>query len=283
MTETKNAYPEAVRVAREYYNSNDADRFYFTIWGGQDIHIGIYETPDEDIAVASQRTVEVMAKRLGTLRPGAHILDMGAGYGGTARALVRKHGCTVLALNLSEVENRRDRELNAEAGLTDAIEVVDGSFEAVPADDASFEVVWSQDAFLHGSDRSRILDEAARVMKPGAEMVFGDPMQADDCPEGVLQPILDRLFLPNLGSPAFYRAEAKRLGLEDLGFEEHTDQLVNHYRRVLAETERRQAEIEAAGVSRDYIHRMKKGLRHWIEGGEKGWLAWGVFHLRKPA
>ena len=28
-----------VSTARDYYNSDDADNFYFMIWGGEDIHI----------------------------------------------------------------------------------------------------------------------------------------------------------------------------------------------------------------------------------------------------
>ncbi|MDH5777270.1 MAG: SAM-dependent methyltransferase, partial [Gammaproteobacteria bacterium] len=38
------AYSEAVATARDYYNSEDADNFYNIIWGGEDIHIGLYES-----------------------------------------------------------------------------------------------------------------------------------------------------------------------------------------------------------------------------------------------
>jgi sarcosine/dimethylglycine N-methyltransferase len=34
-------------------------------------------------------------------------------------------------------------------------------------------------------------------------------------------------------------------------------------------------------VSRQYIDNMKKGLQHWVDGGNKGYLTWGVFHFRK--
>ena len=47
------SYSQAVRTAQEYYNSEDADTFYATIWGGEDIHIGLYESEDEPIADAS--------------------------------------------------------------------------------------------------------------------------------------------------------------------------------------------------------------------------------------
>ncbi|TVQ54677.1 MAG: methyltransferase domain-containing protein [Phycisphaerales bacterium] len=275
-------YSQAVSTAREYYNSDDADNFYFTIWGGEDIHIGLYQSDDEPIADASRRTVEQMAARLSNLHESARVIDLGAGYGGSARYLAKKYGCHVIALNLSEVENERDRQMNREQKLDHLIDVVDASFESVPAEKASFDIVWSQDAFLHSGERVKVLKEIDRILKPGGELVFTDPMQADDCPEGVLQPILDRIHLETLGSPAFYREQAKKLGWEEVGFEEHTHQLVNHYSRVLAETERREEEI-AGVVSREYIDRMKKGLGHWIEGGKKGYLSWGIFHFRKPS
>ena len=40
----------AVRTAREYYNSAEADNFYFTVWGGEHIHMGIYDSPGDSIA-----------------------------------------------------------------------------------------------------------------------------------------------------------------------------------------------------------------------------------------
>ena len=47
----------AVDIARDYYNSDDADHFYFHVWGGEDIHVGLYAHDDEAIAPASHRTV----------------------------------------------------------------------------------------------------------------------------------------------------------------------------------------------------------------------------------
>jgi len=279
---TQAEFTGAVATARDYYNSTDADNFYHTIWGGEDIHIGVYAAVDEAIVPASRRSVEHLAKRIEGLDASKTVLDIGAGFGGAARYLAKTFGCRVVALNLSEVENERDREKNREQGLTDLIEVVDGSFEAVPKPDASFNVVWSQDAILHSGDREQVLREVVRVLKPGGQFVFSDPMRADDCPEGVLQPILDRIHLSDLGSPGFYRKTAAKLGLEEVGFEPMTEHLVTHYSRVLEATEARRDELKGV-VSDDYVERMKKGLGHWVEGGRKGYLAWGIFSFRKPA
>ncbi len=287
-------YSEPVTVAREYYNSQDADTFYSTIWGGEDIHIGLYESAADPIREASRRTVERMAAHLvgGPGLPGlsggggmslskyTRIIDIGAGYGGAARYLAEAYGTPVVALNLSEVENQRDREINQEQGLEHLIEVVDASFEEIPFDDKSFSVVWSQDALLHSGDRRRVLEEATRVLAPRGRFVFTDPMMADDCPRGVLQPILDRIHLETLGSPGFYRRELARLGCREIAFEDQTNQLVNHYSRVLSETEAHSVPLSGR-VSEEYLERMKRGLRHWIDGGANGHLVWGIFHFEK--
>ena len=273
-------YSTAVSTARDYYNSEDADNFYFSIWGGEDIHIGLYESENEAIADASRRTVERMASLPQPVDEASQVLDIGSGYGGAARYLAKEYGCRVTALNLSDVENERNRQLCCEQGLDGLVTVVDGNFEDLPFDDATFDLVWSQDAFLHSGRRESVFAEAARVMKPGGELVFTDPMQADDCPAGVLQPILDRIHLESLGSPRFYRAMADRYGLKEVKFDDLTEHLVTHYDRVLAETETQQDQL-AGEISSEYLVRMKRGLQHWVDGGRSGYLAWGIFHFRR--
>ncbi|MFU8878114.1 MAG: SAM-dependent methyltransferase [Wenzhouxiangellaceae bacterium] len=281
----KRRYSEAVETARDYYNSSDADNFYFHIWGGEDIHIGLYRSDDEPIAEASRRTVRHMTDLLERenieLDDKTHVLDLGAGYGGSMRHLARQFGCRCVALNLSEVENKRDREINREQGLDHLIEVVDGDFTSLPYDSNSFDVIWSQDAFLHSGDREKVLAEAVRVLKPGGRLIFTDPMQSDDAPVDRLQPIYDRIHLDSLGSPGFYRQTLQQLGLEEAAFEDHTPQLPRHYARVRQELVSNQSELLDKGVSRDYIERMQSGLQHWVDGGNKGDLAWGIFLFRK--
>lgn len=275
------AYSQAVKTAQDYYNSDDADNFYFHIWGGQDIHIGSYASADEDIATASQRTVSNMAAQLHGIGADTRVIDIGAGYGGAARWLAQTHLCHVSCLNLSEAQNARNRVLTDAAGLTDLIEVTDGSFEDIPCPDAQFDVAWSQDAILHSGRRARVLEEIDRVLKPGGQFIFTDPMQSDDCPPGVLQPVLDRIHLETLGSPGFYRQEAQRLGWQEVDVIDLTAQLLTHYSRVREELAGRREELSDK-VSDAYIERMIQGLGHWVDAARNGYLAWGILHFRKP-
>lgn len=268
----------AVETARTYYNSDDADTFYRTIWGGEDIHVGLYREPDEDIAAASRRTVEQMAALVG-VRADEQVLDLGSGYGGAARHLARTHGAEVSCLNLSEVENERNRAMTREQGLDERISVTDGAFESLPFDDDRFDVVWSQDAFLHSADRSQVIEEATRVLRPGGRIVFTDPMAADGADGDALAPILARIQLETMATPGFYRDTLAAAGATAIAFEDHAEQLPVHYGRVLDELTERESELDGM-VSPDYITRMKTGLQHWVDGGRAGNLAWGIFHAR---
>lgn len=271
---------EAVERAEAYYDSGEADAFYQTVWGGQDIHIGLYRDDVEPIADASRRTVETMANRLNKADGTTRVLDLGAGYGGSSRYLADQFGCHATCLNLSETQNALNRTLTADAGLTDRVRVVYGDFENIPEPDDSFDIVWSQDAILHSGNRTRVLDEVRRVLVPGGQFIFTDPMQSDDCPEGVLQPILDRIQLSTLASIGFYRAELGARGFEETGTEPLTDQLRMHYSRVgQALKDRYDEAVKLSGQT--YVDNMIKGLQHWVDGADRGYLAWGIMDFQR--
>jgi sarcosine/dimethylglycine N-methyltransferase len=120
-----------------------------------------------------------------------------------------------------------------------------------------------------------------RVLKAGGEFIFTDPMQADDCPAGVLQPVLNRIHLDSLGSLDFYRQQARRLGWEELGVVDLTPQLVTHYTRVRQELAKRR-EALTGKVSDEYMDRMIQGLGYWVDAGDNNYLSWGILHFYKP-
>ncbi len=273
-------YTQAVDTARDYYNSSDADRFYATIWGGEDIHVGLYEKENDSIFDASRRTVEKMASLLMKIDAKSRVLDIGSGYGGSARYLTKTYGCQVGCLNLSEIQNKRNRELNIQEGLSLAINVVDGSFEDIPLPDGSVDIVWSQDAILHSGDRKRVIEEVVRVLAKGGQFIFTDPMQREGCPSSALQPILDRIHLDSLGSIPYYQQITSKLGLKEVQIVDLSEQLANHYGRVLKEINANRNTLIRV-CSEEYVDKMKEGLQHWIDGGKVGNLTWGILHFKK--
>lgn len=273
-------YSEVVSTARDYYNSHDADQFYATIWGGEDIHIGLYENEADLIVDASRRTVKKMTAMLNDVDSRSRILDIGSGYGGSARYLAERYGCHITCLNLSEVQNQRNRDLNRARGLDMLINVVDGSFEELSLPDRTVDIAWSQDALLHSGERPRVFAEVGRVLNSGGFFIFTDIMQSDTCPKQALKPILKRIHLDSLGSLANYRKFASCVGLKEVDWIDLSPQLANHYGRVLREVETNYAELRR-NCSEDYLEQMKIGLQHWVDGGKAGHLNWGIMLFRK--
>lgn len=267
-----------VETTKTYYDSTDADEFYYTIWGGEDIHVGIYELADESIFQASKRTIQTMVSHLPPITESTRILDLGAGYGGAARYLAARFQCQVDCLNLSETENARNEEKNKAVRLDSHITVTAGNFEQPPYANDTFDIVWSEEAFLHSSNKGKVFEQTKRMLKTGGQFIFTDPMKTDDCPNEVLQPILDRIHLEELSSVKRYRELAAKHGFRVKKVVEMPDQLVNHYSAVLRELNHREHRLKKT-VSTEYIERMKKGLQYWIDGGKKGYLNWGILHF----
>ena len=270
----------AVETAEAYYDSSQADAFYQTIWGGQDIHIGIYSGADEPIADASRRTVATMADQLVGISATTRILDLGAGYGGSARYLAERFGCHVTCLNLSINQNERNRALNKKNDLDGLITVVEGNFEDIPFPENSFDVAWSQDAIVHSADRELVVQEVVRVLNDKGEFIFTDLMQTYDCPKSILKPVLDRIQLDSLGSFGFYVEKGRKLGVRKTEVQNLSEHLTTHYQRVMEETQDRYDEmVESCG--KEYIDKMIEGLKHWVEAGKNNYLSWGIVHMNK--
>ncbi|WP_223635539.1 SAM-dependent methyltransferase [Rhodobacter sp. TJ_12] len=273
--------PAAQARTESYYDSLEAETFYAHLWGGEDLHIGIFDGTD-DIRTASDNTIAAMLARLPQLGPTAQVLDMGAGYGGAMRMVVGRTGCRATCLNLSRRQNARNLCKIEEAGLQSLITVRHGMFEDVPAPDGQFDVVWSQDAFLHSDRRYAVLREAWRVLRPGGDLIFTDPMQVDGADPSALQAVYDRLNLDSLGSPGFYRATAEAIGFTCLAQDDMTGHLRTTYARVRDALWDHHAMLLTEGASADWLDRMATGLETWVKAADAGQLAWGIQHFRKP-
>ena len=273
-------------ATRNYYNAPSTNSFYQSFWGGgEHIHIGTYTATSDTIELASQRTVERMAALISSppITLNMRILDVGAGYGGAARWLASQYGCHVTCLNLSEVQNERNRERCREQGLEGRVEVVDGSFEKMPFADQSFDLVWCQDCLLHASDRSAAVKEIARVLvdaqNGAAQLVLTDHMAAENAdPEKFLMPIKKRLMLTeDLASRDWYQNALLENGFKDVEFIDGTENMVMHGRKVIEALQ----QCTTSEIPGEAIKNAKKGMSYWVEGGEQGFLKWGIFHCRR--
>lgn len=273
-------YSELESIAKSYYDSDDAYHFYDRIWGGEDIHVGIYNNDNEDISTASKRTVTYLASKLPAISGSTRILDIGSGIGGPARYLARQYSCFVDCANISIRQNEANSAACRQEGLSDKVSVFDASFEDLPFDDNYYDVVWAQDCIVHSSRRERVISEVARVLKPGGHFLFTDLMMVEGAPHEVMQPVLARIHLESMGSYAFYRDIAEQYGLKLVAQEDMTNHMITHYRRVKEELLAHYDNL-IKHCSKQYLDNMAGGLDTWIEAANGGHICWGLLSLSK--
>jgi demethylmenaquinone methyltransferase / 2-methoxy-6-polyprenyl-1,4-benzoquinol methylase len=114
------------------------------------------------------RRAMVQAVRAGR---GDRVLDVATGTGLVAAALVRRYGCSVVALDQSpEMLARARGRLSAERDLAGRVELVQGEAERLPFGDAEFDALTFTYLLRYVDDPAATLRELARVVKPGGRI-----------------------------------------------------------------------------------------------------------------
>jgi SAM-dependent methyltransferase len=118
-----------------------------------------------EVHVCRYREGHTLLRWLGEDLRGLRVLDVAGGDGYWA-AQARGRGARAVALDLAAAKLKRGRQLSAPPAL------IRGDALALPFADASFDRVMSICAIEHFDDGARALDEMARVLAPGGELVM---------------------------------------------------------------------------------------------------------------
>lgn len=157
-------HPTPRDVARHY---GHLDRFYREIWG-EHVHHGLWLTGREDADEAALEMVRHVADLAG-ITGGDRVVDVGSGYGATARWLAAERGADVTAVTLSPVQHARALEFD-EAGSGGPRYLL-GDWLENREPSSSFDHVLAIESTEHMPDLDRAFAEMARVLKPGGRMV----------------------------------------------------------------------------------------------------------------
>ena len=107
------------------------------------------------------------------------ILDVATGTGMVAEALIRRTGCSVVALDQSvDMLARARRRITDDATIAARLEVVWGEAEELPFEDGAFDGLTFTYLLRYVDDPAATVRELARVVKPGgriASVEFGVP------------------------------------------------------------------------------------------------------------
>ena len=117
--------------------------------------------------------------RMGELAAGEHVVDLGCGAGidsMVAAGMVGPEGA-VIGVDMTPEMIEKARRAASEGGF-DNVAIRDGLMEALPVSDGWADVVISNGVFNLAPDKSRVLEEMDRVLKPGGRLQIGDILVA---------------------------------------------------------------------------------------------------------
>lgn len=124
--------------------------------------------------------------QVASLAEGETVLDLGSGTGGDVLISAARVGPTgkVYGLDMTDEMLEQARANAAEAGV-DNVEFVKGYLEDIPLPDDSIDIALSNCVINLAADKRVVLQEAARVLKPGGRVAFSDVIAAEDMPDDV--------------------------------------------------------------------------------------------------
>jgi sarcosine/dimethylglycine N-methyltransferase len=269
---------DVVRETQAYYDG-PADEIYRLLWR-DNVHMGTWDDSVETLQEAMDRTNARMAA-YAHLDADSRVLDVGCGYGETAFHLAREHGCEVVGINISNRELDLARERTPDSGVADKVSFQYGDFHDLPFGDEEFDVVWSQEAFLHGADKERILAECHRVLKPGGRVVISDLLIHGDVPDEEREAIHARVRSPQMWDTPSYERGLEQAGFEVEASEAWDDNVAPTYQAVLDGLREHRDELRERGVSEEQLDGTEQALGLWVESGKAGKIGQGLFVGRR--
>jgi arsenite methyltransferase len=155
------------------------------------------------------------------LREGETVLDLGSGGGIDVLLSAKRVGPTGKAYGLDMTDDMLAlaRENQRQAGAVN-VEFLRGEIENIPLPDNSVDVVISNCVINLSADKSRVLREAFRVLRPGGRFAVSDVVTRGEVPASVRQSML--LWVGCIAGAleeSDYRAKLVAAGFQDVDLE----------------------------------------------------------------
>ncbi|PIN08725.1 SAM-dependent methyltransferase [Handroanthus impetiginosus] len=284
------------RGIAEFYDKSSG--VWEDIWGDH-MHHGFYE-PESDASLSDHRAAQIRmieeSLRFASLSDDSlkkpkSIVDVGCGIGGSSRYLARKYGANCQGITLSPVQAQRARELATVQGLADKVsfQVADALNQPFP--DGQFDLVWSMESGEHMPDKTKFVNELARVAAPGGTIIIVTWCHRDLSPseeslrpeeKALLNKICNAYYLPAWCSTADYVKLLQSLSLEDIKAADWSQYVAPFWPAV----------IKSALTWKGITSLLRSGWKTirgafamplMIKGYKKGLIKFAIITCRKPA
>jgi SAM-dependent methyltransferase len=132
--------------------------------------------PVEEFHIGGREASAVFLDQL-DLAPDESVLDVGCGLGGVARFAASRYGSRITGVDLTPEFVRTGQVMNTWVNLQDRITLEQGSATAMRYEDDSFDKAYMMHVGMNIADKSSLMKEIHRVLKPGGRLGVYDIMR----------------------------------------------------------------------------------------------------------
>jgi len=234
----------------------------------------------EQIHVGGAEETNILAQKAGVCRE-SHILDVCSALGGPARQLAQRYGCRVTGLDATRRMHREAISRTKEAGLDDRVEYTLGNALDMPFQANTFDVVWGQDAWCYITDKKRLIEECARVLKPGGLLAVTDWLETGSMENDEWQALHRFMVFPYMETLEGYAALAENDGLTVIEKEDLSPDFAKNIQRYLdkVQNEFRQGIVKNYG--QEMYNDVERGITLWRDASATGKVGRGRLIARK--
>ncbi|HET7190114.1 MAG TPA: class I SAM-dependent methyltransferase [Gemmatimonadaceae bacterium] len=199
---------------------DELDVFYREVWG-EHVHHGLWRTGRESDVEAAEQLVTYLADVI-ALRHGERVVDIGAGYGATARLLAERYAADVTAFTVSRAQYEIAAAKPAAPGVRYLLR--DWLRNDLPSESADAAI--AIESTEHMLDKAGAFVEAHRVLRAGGRLAVcawiarERPSRWEE--RYLLEPICREGRLAGMGSESEYRALLADAGFTDVRVEDLT-------------------------------------------------------------
>lgn len=239
---------------------------------------GVYEGPvgilwemlmGEQIHVGGEKETDLLATKIG-LGKEHHVLDVCSALGGPARHLARKYGCRVTGLDGTRKMMEEAERRTQEAGLSEAVSYRLGDAQEMPFPERTFDIVWGQDAWCYVEDKSRLIKEAHRVLKPGGIIAFTDWLQVGNMTEKEWENLNTFMVFPYMETLDGYENLLVQTGFHVRDKEDRSEDFARHCHLYQDRLRKELRDGIIRAYNEDLYQAADTGLAMWVRAADEG-------------
>jgi SAM-dependent methyltransferase len=147
----------------------------------------------------------------------------------------------------------------------------------------TFDVVWGQDAWCYITDKARLIQECARVVRPGGVVTFTDWLETGPMSDNEWMALNTFMVFPYMETLAGYAALAEAAGLAVEEQEDLTPDFAGHVQVYLDMVQNQYKQGIIEGYGRPMYEQVVQGLTSWRDASAAGKVGRGRIIARKRA